>query len=274
MIKIKFLEWLKYTMATIKSRNRMLPMASNLDKSALECLKEIEKTDVCKSILLMPDLAQFFFSPYATALNYHQAILSASLSKYSLSSYALVRPQLESALIFLYFINSSSEAELLERVESYSDWVVVKMYQNANRSSKFEFVPHLSTHESFMRQIEENYKVISEKYAGREKEFKELKRSSFLLNKRAVACENDIEGLYLHVQSEASASIHAADVSDRVSYNISKNRISYSLDNTTHDSFWILMLANLIQFHLIKTTATYFGVYALLKKQLEHVGET
>ncbi|MDO9105281.1 MAG: hypothetical protein Q7U57_10000 [Methylovulum sp.] len=193
MWKAKLSEWFKYTNSTIRANNKLLPMATKLDNVALLCLKEIEKTEKGQFILQSPHLSQFFFSSYATSLHYHQAIVSASLSKYSLNNLVLIRPQLEAAIIFLYFIDSSSEEELFNKVERYHDWVVVKMHQNSCKSSKLHFVQHLSTHKSFVEQINKNYLVLTQKYAGREKEFNKLSNSSsFVLDKSFVARQNGI----------------------------------------------------------------------------------
>ena len=269
MLRSKISVWWKYTKSTFKTKNAFLPMALKLDDIAISCLREIENTKSCKEILANPDLAQFFFAPYATSLNYHQAIVSASMSQYGLSSFSLVRPQLEAGLIFLYFCDSKNDHELFHRIESYQDWVVLKMYENANKSNEFEFMSHLSQHESYMHQIQNNYETLMNKYSTRSDELKKLKRPSFLHNKRAIAKAHDIEGLYLHVQAEASASIHISDVSDRVSYEIISNQITYDLNTNSDESYWILMLSNLLQLNTVKSMAKTFDIYPAVRDQLK-----
>lgn len=271
MWKNKLTQWLRYTQAIIKSKNKFLPMAARLEKVEKFCFKEVGKTNKFREIANSPDLLQFFLGPYLTAVSYHQSIILSSLSKNGLNGFVLLRPQLESTLIFLYFLDSSDEEELLNRVEEYYDWVVVKMYENAQKSNEFEFVPHLSTHNGFMKKIETNYSSLKDRYIGKDAEFNRLKRSSFLKNKRGIAKQNDIEGLFLHIQSEASASIHVADVSDRVTYTLSPTDITYSFNKYSDDSFWVLMLSNLILISLIKSMAKYFDVYPMVKEKLKTV---
>ena len=174
----------------------------------------------------------------------------------------MLRPQLEAALIFMHFTGILNEADVLKEVESYHDWVVVKMYDNAKRSNKFD-LSHLSKHQESSEKVEKNYSIVKEKYCNNESDFKSLSRPRFSHNKRKVAQDNNMESLYLHIHAEASASIHVADVSDRVSYSISPSGISYLLNNNSDNSLWLLMLSNMIQVHLIKAMSEYF--YPVIK---------
>lgn len=268
MWKSKLSEWLKYTKYAIKTKNHNLPVSKKLEKAGFRCLDEMSKTDMGQVIARDPNCCQFFFSPYTTSLNYHQAIMSASLSGSSLSNFVLVRPQLESALIFLYFINASSIEQLFERVEEYYDWVAVKMYQNSKKSDEFDFANHITSNEDFKDKITVIYEIVIKKYGNREQELKKLNRASFISNKRNMARLYDIEGLFLHVQAETSSNIHISDVSDRSSYDILGDEVLYSFNDNKNDCFWAQVLSNMIQTTLIKEATKYFDTPNILKEEL------
>jgi hypothetical protein len=77
-----------------------------------------------------------------------------------------------------------------------------------------------------------------------------------------------MEDLYLHIFSESSATIHAADVTDRVEIDVLAHGITYKLDKNTEESFWLLMLSNLVQFNVIINISKYFDVYKSVQPML------
>ena len=125
---------------------------------------------------------------------------------------------IRSAPHIYYLISPKSDIKEVEkRVEAYREWIMVKMYNNSQKSRDFDFFNIHPSHQGYMKNVEENYIFVKDKYKNSPDHFKKIEKAqSFIDNKRKLAKECEIEDLYLAVFSETSATVHIADISDRM----------------------------------------------------------
>lgn len=213
---------------------------------------------------------------YST-LAHHDAVLILTVSGHPLESLMIVRAHLEAVLIMMFFVEPEINCEaILARVERYRDWVNIQMYKNMQRSSKLELFKEIYDSSHFISSITENYQQVLKKYSHRQKELESLiKSNSFLINKRYIAEQNGIEDLYDHIHAEASASIHVADISDRMQehHTASADGYIYAVRHK-HISPWPLALSNLMQLHELKKIGSFLGIAGHLQHKLEKVMKT
>jgi len=190
-----------------------------MSSAAKKCLYYIDKTE--RTDLLEEDFDFYLASligVFSVGMSYQEAITFLCLTGHGLNSSTLVRSQLEAFLILYYLTMPGDDLEEVERrVVLYEDWVMIKMYLNSKKSSTYELFTLHKSHSSYLENVEENYSILKDKYKDNPGLFKELEKSqSFIKNKREIAIAAEIEDLYNAVFSETSATVHIADISDRM----------------------------------------------------------
>lgn len=202
---------------------------------------------------------------FSMVVSYHESIVFLCLSRQALNASILLRTQLEAHLILCYLINPSENLEEVEqRVHEYQDWVCIKMYLNSKKSKDFDLFTLNPTHSLYLQQVEENYARVKAKYNDNLDRFKELEKSqSFLKNKREVAKQNDIEDLYMGVFSETSATVHLADISDRMIEQVTEEFDGYRYEfGSANEAMMMVGISNLI---LTKSITMYFNFLKIPK---------
>ena len=274
MFSTKWKYWLAYTKSCVRVDNSFLDMARDLEGLGFEILASIGKTEKGRQLLLPDRGGALFMGVLAAAVSYHATAACLALSNYGQNGWVILRPQLEATLILLYFIDSDSVEEIEEKLDAYSDWVIAKGYYNGQRSESFEAVRLLDNHEASAEHMEALFDSVRKKYESDPDRLRRIRNSpSFLGDKRAVAEKYDITELYLHVFAESSFSIHAADAADRAFRIANSDSVGYEINTHLDDSFWMLMLSNLIAFRLCTAVVEYFDLEPIIGPVVGDVAE-
>jgi len=211
---------------------------------------------------------------YFTTVGHHDSIQFLSVARHELEALIVLRPQMEALLTLLYFIEPHDDLEeVFSRVDKYRDWLLVKMKRNMDRSYKFDLLDSITKTDDFQKTVLANYGTILEKYRGVDKELKLITHShSFLKDKRSVASAFEIEDLFDHIYAEASASIHIADISDRMQKSEKPNfyGYEYSIQNKG-TGFWALLMSNMIMIHAINNLSKFLGVEETIKPKVMNI---
>jgi len=209
---------------------------------------------------------------YYRAISHHDSIQSHALSGHGLNTMILLRSQLETILTFLYITQPQTDLdEVYKRTDKYRDWVVIKMKQNMEQSHKFDFAQKISRSD-FTDNINNNFKIVKDKYINLPKEFSRLEKSSNFLSREqreTLAKQFAIEGLYHHIYAESSASIHFADISDCME-EIDSFNYSYTIRHK-NGAFWPIFISNILQFYLIRQFSVFFGIDSILLPRLKAI---
>ncbi len=225
-----------------------------------------------------PDLLrehyESIFSPMVglgfTCANHNYGIRVLGLSGASLEGLMLLRPQIEALLIFFYFIECKSDLKAIEaRVEKFNDWIQVKMRQNHKKSKSFDWTKFIYKNRSFEKTVRQNYDSVKAKYKNDEAAFLELcEFTGFLTSKEKLrlAKDFDILGLYNHIVAEASASIHVADLYDRM-IRVGDVFFQFRLKDESN-GFWPMSLSNLLLFQYFFTLSEFMGAKDTISKDL------
>ena len=262
-IKIKFYHWWQYTKNCFRIKNPFMSQARQLTKITEHTIRLVNHS--ARAHLLhdyfdswLPTVFGIFF----TVTDYHKTIQTLALSGFGLHAFHLIRSQLESLLIFLYFIEPDENlSEIETRVNAYLDWVIVKMYVNMTNSADFPVLQALSNYHQYVQQITETYQDLEKRYQEKKTTLNELKRSSsFLKNKPQLAEKYGFKSLYNHIQSESSASIHTADISDRIAEIMTTDSHEYHFNVLLDEARWTVLLSNLLQAYLLRNLAKFFRI--------------
>lgn len=258
---------IRFIKSTISNKGADLKTSSQLNKIAKECLGIVQFTE--RDDLYVEDFHSFIariLGVFTMIVSYHESITFLCLAKQSLNASILLRTQLEAHLILCHLINPSEKIEdVKERVHKYEDWVCIKMYQNSKKSKNFELFTISPQHSLYLENIETNYLAIKEKYINNPNIFRDLEKSqSFLSDKRTVAKLNGIEDLYLGIFTETSASVHLADISDRMIKEEDEDFDGYSYNfNSSSESMMMVGISNIL---LLKSITIYFDFLKIPKE--------
>lgn len=241
--------------------------SKDLNKAAKRCLYYIDKME--RDDFLDNDVDIFIarlIGVFTVGISYQEAITLLCLTGHGLNSSTLVRSQLEAFLILFYLIESDDLDKVAQRVVLYEDWVMIKMYLNSKKSGTYELFTINKSHREYLEHVEANYLRIKAKYSNNETLFKELEKSqSFLKNKRDIAVAADIEDLYNAVFSETSATVHIADISDRMME--VDNDYEYRIYSSEH-SMMMTGLSNILLVKSIVLFTTFFKFSKETKKKI------
>jgi hypothetical protein len=264
--------WYRFTRCCFNKTPFPLNHARSIAKLAIELPKYIKNSR--RDDFLIDDLEDFIahiLGVYFTTVAHHNSIQILSVACHEIEALIILRPQLEALLILLYFIEPHEDIEkVFTRVDKYRDWLLVKMKKNMDRSYKFDLLNSISSTDDFQKSVLANYDSILEKYCDFNKELKSLTHShSFLKDKRAVARAFDIEDLFDHIYAESSASIHIADISDRMqeSEKPNFNGYEYRIQNKG-TGFGALLMSNMIMIHAINNLSKFLGVEHIIKPKV------
>jgi hypothetical protein len=220
-INAKLYHWHQFTKSCLSEYGFQVKEARELSKLGMDIINYFDKStkkDISKGIDLenYNDSFSYIFAIYFTTISHHDAIQVLSLSGHGLNSMMILRAQLEILLILLYITEPDRDLkEVMYRIDYYADYIKVKMKQNMDKSLNFPFYNYKCDND-FKDSIINNYKEVCSKYINSNK-FKSLEKcTSFPINKKKLAEEYKIKDLYDCVFAESSASIHAADISDRM----------------------------------------------------------
>jgi hypothetical protein len=272
--KPKLYHWLVFTKDCFQTYNPLLKDSRELSKivkRSLVLLKESNRSAIIKKY--SDHIFAHIVGMYLTILSWHEGIQLLGLSNQRLNMLAFLRPELDALLIFLFFLEPKDNVnEIEKRVNQYIDWIKVKMFQNMERSSKLSIVDIIPGMEEYKNEVRANYEKVKEKYKHLDKEWRVLEAtSSFLSNKNKLAKLYGIEDFYNHVYTEASATIHIADISDRMQYYMDSNKAGYIYDLTPSSAFWQLALSNKVLIISIEKFAKFFGLERQINKLLNKV---
>lgn len=269
-VLIKFGYFFRFVKSSLSSNNLPIKQARNLSKFAqsdfFDLIKQGERSD-----LKVNHFFQFFyliFERFFAVISFHESITYLCLAKHGLNAMLNLRSQLESMLIIFYFIQPKDNiSEIEKRVESYSEWIKIKLYQNFNKSKTLSYLSDIDM-SKYESQISHDYFDLEEKYKNDPKGFKSLKNSpSFLHNKFKLAEDFGVSDLYDHIFSESSASIHCADNNDRLKFVSGLNCFEYYVRD--FDGFWPLVLSNVLLYKTMLTLADFFEASKSIKTKLD-----
>jgi len=267
----KLHHWYQFTKFCFSERGDQIREARQLTKlgmSVFSLLPQSSRDDL--RIEHFDPFVAHVFGIYLSAVGHHDAVQTITLAGHSLDSMILLRSHLETLLVFFYVTEPQDDLDqVFLRTDKYRDWVVIKMKQNFERSLKLDLVRSI-VQDSFKGKVFENYAIVQEKYLDEEAELHRLENLNNFLNpaeRRAVATKFGIEDLYEHIYAESSASIHFADIGDRM-YEISDSKYRYTIRHK-NGAFWPVMLTNMLQFKCIQQFGMFFGVEGQLTPKLQ-----
>lgn len=215
-------------------------------------------------------IVSHIYGMYIISTRYHQSVQSLILNGFVLNSFNLLRSQLESLLIFLFFIEPKDNLKEIEnRINKYRDWITIRMYDNYQATSKLSLLTDIYKDKSADQYIIDNYNEVKNKY--NKKQFDDLNRPSFIKDKTKLADEFGFKELYKHIFKETSANIHIADISDRLFWDESKIYSGFVYDETHANSFWPVILSNMLLFYLILNFVVFFELKPLLIPRLAKI---
>lgn len=212
----------------------------------------------------------YLLGVFSSIISYQESVTYLCLAGHGLNSTVLLRSQLEAYLLFNYLIEPQNDlAEIEKRVDEYKDWVMIKMYLNSNKSKQFELFNTNASHTSYLTSVEENYNFVKEKYKD-DPLFNDLKkRQSFVKDKLAVARNRDIEDLYQAIFSESSATVHLADISDRMTPFTTKESDGYIYEfSSKKESPMIISLSNVLLINSIVDFILFFEFEESIKEKI------
>jgi hypothetical protein len=209
---------------------------------------------------------------YYSSIGHHDAVQKLALSGHSLDSLILLRTQLETILAFFYLTEPHDNLlEIFKRTERHRHWIAVKMKQNMDESLKLNLLPNF-INEDYRNSVNRNYDIVLKEYSTSPQEIKNFEKASSFLTRHereTIASKFGIEGFYNHIFAESSASIHFADIGDRMQQ-IEPGRFRYTTRNA-HTAFWPLMLSNLLQVKCIQQFGKFFGVEPIITPRLQDI---
>ena len=266
----KFKYIFKFIKSSLFSNGFYTSTSSQISKVAKKCLANI--SNMQRDDLNTENFESFIahiLGVFSYVVSYHESISFLSLAGHSLNGLTLLRSQLEAYLIFTYLINPKFDLnEIEKRVDRYRDWVMVKMYLNSKKSKNFELFTINPAHDPYLEQVEKNYLLVKEKYKDSPEIFRELEKSqSFLKNKREVARQCEIEELYLGIFTETSATVHLADISDRMISSESEDFDGYIYKFSSNTE--AMMLSGISNTLLIRAISDYMEFFDLPKELKE-----
>ncbi len=113
---------------------------------------------------------------------------------------------------------------------------MVKMHMNAKKSQDFDFFNIHPSHSDYMSATEDNFIYVKNKHVNDPKAFKSIVDSqSFLKDKAEIARQCDIEQLYKGIFSQTSATVHVADLSDRMDTYVEEETEFYTYKLGSHN---------------------------------------
>ena len=209
-----------FIISSFKSHGFDSKLSSQLTKVSMRCfayLNRMGRTDLNKE-KSFDSFIESILGIYSSIISYNDSISCLCYIGHGLNSSVLLRSQLEAYLIFKYFTFPKDDIkEIKNRVNRYNDWVKVRMYINSKKSKDFDLFNLDTNLDSYLKMVEENYNYVRNKYKDNPNIMNDLEKStSFIKEKKKLAKEFGIENLYLGVFSETSASVHIADISDRM----------------------------------------------------------
>jgi hypothetical protein len=117
-----------------------------------------------------------------------------------------------------------------------------------------------------------SYNELEKQYQGRENEFEPLKRQvSFLKDKPGIAERHGFKSLYAHIYAESSASIHLADISDRIEEVLTDAQREYHFNTLIDEARWALFLSNMLRLFQIKQFAKFYAIEDTIVPMLKKV---
>lgn len=257
---------LRYILGFIKScysdKGLNSRVSYDFNKVSRECfayMRDMEREDLKTEHF--DSFVAHILGVYSSIISYHDSISYLCLAGHGLNSSILLRSQLESYLIFYYLISPKTDIEEIEnRVDAYRDWVMIKMYLNSQKSKNFDLFTLNPEHEPYLQDVERNYNYVKDKYKELPELFEKLKASqSFLKDKRQIAKEADIEDLYLGIFTETSATVHLADISDRMQNESREDFDGYSYKfSSNHESMMISGVSNILLIKAINDFVDFF----------------
>lgn len=218
-------------------------------------------------------LLSFLIGMYYETIKYHKAVVGLILSGHASCAFNLIRSQLEALLIFLYFVDPGEDIqEVQNRTNEYQNWIAIKMYDNNKKSIRLDLLKDFLDNDEYIGNLERNYNGVKAELS--ESEFKRLEKShSFLKNKPQIAEKYDFKDLYNHIQAESSASIHIADISDRLNWVEEPFYVGYEYNENGVVPFWPLLLTNALQVYLLLGFTRFFKLQKSLLPKLEKWAE-
>ncbi|XCN72620.1 MAG: DUF5677 domain-containing protein [Candidatus Electrothrix aestuarii] len=203
----------------------------------------------------------------------YDAIFELSVCGHSSVTYSLLRMQMENFLILIYLTEDKNNlAQVNARIEEYEDWIKIKMFQNNKRSKNFDLYRQFASSEKYTQTVKNNYLLTKEKYSLNINDFKALeKRPSFLKDKRKIAQLVSLEEVYDHIVADGSATIHCADLYDKIDSTLEEDTVEYSFNiRPTHYSPWVLLLSNFLIQKQLLYLADFFHLSEKKKNELKN----
>lgn len=146
------------------------------------------------------------------------------------------------------------------------------MKQNMDESAKLNLFKAFILNNDFIKSVNDNYEIVKEKYSAMSSEFNRLENSHNFLSRQlreTIANKFDLKGLYNHIYAESSATIHFADIGDRMR-RTDGSRYRFTIRNK-QGAFWPITLSNLLQFKCIKQFGVFFGVRSVINPLVENI---
>lgn len=271
-LKLKLYYWWQYTKNCLRIENPFLLQARRLNQVSN---KAIQLSNTSERAFIFQEYGDawlpYLLGIYFTAVNYHKTVQTLALSGFGLNALHIVRSQIEALLIFCHFIELHDNfIEIDKRVTRYLDWLVAKMYVNMVKSSDFHILQALSNYDRYVQLVKENYHKLERKYEENKHGLEDLRNSSsFLHNKPAIAEKYGFKSLYYHIQAECSASIHIADLPDRMKELSTEYWKEFDFNISIDEARWALFLSNMLQVFLIKQFATFFDIHEMISPMLQ-----
>jgi hypothetical protein len=272
-LSVKLYHWKQFTKYCFSERGDQLKEARQLTKlgmSILSYLPQSKRDDI--QVEHFEPFVAHILGIYYTTLGHHDSIQSLALSGHSLDSMIILRSQLESILVFFYVTEPQDNLfEVYNRTDMYRDWVAIKMKQNMDKSAKLDLF-RLILKDDFKTSVNDNYEIVKEKYAEIPSEFNRLEKAHNFLShqlRESVATKFGVLGPYNHIYAESSATIHFADIGDRMR-STEDAMYRFTIRNK-QGAFWPITLSNLLQFKCIKQFGVFFGIESIITPLIEKI---
>ena len=270
----KLHHWFEFTRFCFSEQSFQIREARQLTKlgmSVVHLLPESTRDDL-KVIHFEPFLAHIL-GIYYSAVGHHDAVQTIALAGHGLDSLILLRPHLETLLVFLYVTEPQNELnEVFKRTDEYRDWVCVKMKQNMDRSRKLDLYRTIMDRDTFRDMVETNYAIIQGKYLDNKGALKRLEKlSSFINNaeRERIASKFNMADLYHYIFAESSASIHFADIGDRMQ-ETGDSKYRFPIRDK-RGALWSVLVSNLLQIRCIRQFGEFFGLESHLTPKLQRI---
>jgi len=270
-LSAKFYHLRQFSKYCFTERGAMLAEARRLTKFGMRAVSLLDKStrDDLRIEHLEPFVAHILGIFYTT-VGHHDAIQTLALSGHSLESMMILRSHLEAVLAFLYVTEPQTNLdEVYARTDKYRHWVVVKMKQNLERSKNLNLLQPVLRPE-FIDTVNANYATVVGENSP--KELKQLDAAHSFLNsnlRKALAKRFGIPDLYEHIFAESSATIHFADIGDRMR---ETGLLSYRYTiRNSHGAFWPLTASNIVQAKCVQQFGNFFGVQNIVEAQIRSI---